>query len=217
MDREKEKERNNPRKVREARIENRTGFCGAKRRDGGKCRRAKGQGTEHPNIGRCSLHGGSTTTQRKNAAKQQAVLMGAPIEINPVDALYWCIKITAGEVEWLSESITSLDENDWYENSILGKQMNLLVRERKEAVERLANFSKQAISLGLAERAVRLAENYGVALSRLLKGVLDDLDLNERQRQMAPIIVRKHLILLEGGSPITEIDRKELPAVIDAA
>lgn len=217
MDREKEKERKNPRKVREARIENRTGFCGANRRDGGKCRRAKGHGTEHPGIGRCSLHGGSTTTQRKNAAKQQAVLMGAPIEINPVDALYWCIKITAGEVEWLSESITSLDENDWYENSILGKQMNLLVRERKEAVERLANFSKQAISLGLAERAVRLAENYGVALSRLLKGVLDDLDLNERQRQMAPIIVRKHLILLEGGNPITEIDRKELPAVIDAA
>ena len=125
--------------------------------------------------------------------------MGAPKEINPVDALYWCIKITAGEVEWLSDQIATLEQKDWYENTVLGRQMHVLVRERKEAVTRLAGFSKDALSLGLAERAVRLAENYGVALSNLLKGVLDDLILTPEQQKIAPSIVRKHLILLEGG------------------
>jgi hypothetical protein len=142
--------------------------------------------------------------------------MGAPKEINPVDALYWCIKISAGEVEWLSDRIAELDKEDWFENTVLGKQMHLLVRERKEAVERLAGFSKTAISLGLAERAVRLAENYGVALSRLLKGVLDDLNLTKEQQIEAPAIVRKHLILLEGGNPVSHQEKKAL-ALLEAS
>jgi hypothetical protein len=211
MDIEAERSRNGKKRT-EGRRGRKIGFCGAKKRDGGKCRRSKGAGTDHPGIGHCALHGGTTPTQRLNSAKQTAVLMGAPKEINPVDALYWCIKITAGEVEWLNEQIVLLDKKDWIEESMLGKQMHLFVRERKEAVERLAGFSKQAISLGLAERAVRLAENYGVALSRLLKGVLDDLELTNYQRELAPVVVRKHLVLLEGSSPIQDEDRKAITA-----
>lgn len=186
------------------------GACNAKKRNGDPCRMKAGFRTDHPGIGTCYLHGGFLPSNVLKAKKQQAILMGAPKEINPVDALYWCIKITAGEVEWLSEQIAELDKENWFEITVLGKQMNILVRERKEAVERLAGFSKTAISLGLAERAVRLAENYGIALSRLLQGVLGDLELTPEQQERAPLVVRKHLVLLEGGNPISKPEQRAL-------
>lgn len=191
-----------------------TGYCGARKRDGSVCRQRAGYGTEHPGIGKCRYHGGNTANHRKNAAKQTAVLMGAPKEINPLDALIWCIKITAGEVEWLSDQIAKLDERDWYEDSILGRQMHILVRERQGAIERLAKFSKDAIALGLAERAVKLAEQYGSTLGRLIRGILDDLNLTPEQQERVPTIVRRHLVMVEGGNPVTAEDRKELPRVI---
>lgn len=187
-------------------------ICGAQRRTGGTCKMAAGFGTNHLGFGRCKYHGGSTPNGRLNSAKQEAIFMGAPKEINPVEALTWCIHITAGEIEWFSERIAELDKEDWFEQSILGKQMNIMVRERDNAIVRLARFSKDAISLGIAERRVRIAEQYGAALARLLKGILDDLELSEVQRQRAPAIVRKHLILLEGRQVPLTIDQKAITA-----
>jgi len=196
------------------------GRCNAATRAGGRCQQAKGYGTTHPGVGYCKYHGGRATSHALNAAKQQAVLMGAPLDINPVDALYWCIKITAGEVKFLSEQIAKVEKKDWYESTVLGKQMHILVRERKEATTRLAQFSKDALALGLAERAVRLAENYGAAISRLLTGVLGELDLTREQQEIAPVAIRKHLLAMEGASVINASDRELLAlpqgAIIDA-
>jgi hypothetical protein len=44
--------------------------------------------------------------------------MGAPIDMNPVEAIIWSIRITAGEVKWLSEQIAEIDEKDWHENTV---------------------------------------------------------------------------------------------------
>jgi len=137
--------------------------------------------------------------------------MGCPIEMNPVEAIIWCIRISAGEVQWLSEQIAKLDKEDWIENTVIGKQMNLFVRERKEAQYRLFKFSRDAISLGLAERAIKLAEMYGEVLARFMKGVLDDLNLTTEQKKQAPYIVRKHLILLESQRPVSKEDIEALP------
>jgi hypothetical protein len=38
-----------------------TGTCGAKTRDGTPCAHPAGWGTDHPGVGRCKLHGGSTS------------------------------------------------------------------------------------------------------------------------------------------------------------
>lgn len=47
------------RKSRQAGI---VGFCGARTRQGGTCRKPAGWGTDHPGVGRCRLHGGATPT-----------------------------------------------------------------------------------------------------------------------------------------------------------
>jgi hypothetical protein len=41
--------------------------CGANRKSGGTCGQAPGWGTDHPGVGTCKLHGGSTLTGRKHA------------------------------------------------------------------------------------------------------------------------------------------------------
>lgn len=186
--------------------------CGARKRGGGTCFMAAGWGTNHYGIGHCKLHGGSTPTQVKAAATTEyRRLLGNPIEINPLDALLMCIKIRAGEVVWLGQRIAELDETDWIHDTIAGKQLHWAARERHAAMQDLARFSQMAISLGIAERAVKLAETYGEMLARLIHGILGDLDLSPEQRAKAPQIVRRHLIALDGDVVDGEGEQLALP------
>jgi hypothetical protein len=174
-------------------------YCGAKKKDGTKCRNQAGLGTSHLGTGTCKFHGGNLSQQLKLAAKREAKLLGSPIELNPLEAIIWCIRITAGEVKWYSDKIEELEQEDWIEQTLVGKQLHLFARERQSAQDRLVRYSQIAISLGLAERAIRMAEMYGDAIARLLDGVLKDLQLSPVQKKMAPGVVRKHLMLLQGG------------------
>jgi len=186
-----------------------TNKCGAKTKNGATCSKQAGWGTTHKGIGKCKFHGGTGLNHRKNAIKAEAVqFMGAPIDINPLDAIIWCIKITAGEIQFLSEQIAEVAEVNWVENTMVGKQMHIFQRARADAQDRLVRYSKEAISLGLAERAVRLAEQFGTTIATLLKGIYNDIELTAAQRKRWPIIVRKHLILLEGGQVIEQDDRE---------
>src|SRR5580765_154386 len=186
-------------------------YCGAKTRSGnGKCKMAAGWGTNHPGEGACKLHGGSVPSHgvkiAKRHARSAAIMMGAPLEINPLDAIIWCIQIKAGEVQWLSEKMENLQEKEWIEDSLAGRRFHLFARQRDEATKSLVEFSKIAITLGLAERAVKLAEQYGAMLAALIKGILGDLQLTPEQQERAPSIIRKHLILVQGG-----LKQNELP------
>ena len=176
--------------------------CGAKKRSGGKCTLAAGWGTNHSGIGKCKLHGGTLPNHVKAAASEEyRRLLGNPIEINPLDALLWCIKIRAGEIQWLSDRMQELDKAAWIEETLVGKQFHLYARERQHAMADLARFSQMAISLGIAERAVKLAETYGELIANYTQGLLQDLwiYLNEEGRAKAPSLVRSRLILLDGG------------------
>jgi hypothetical protein len=192
-------------------------LCGYVNPEGNKCRLAAGWGTMHPGAGRCKHHGGNGKNGRKRAVPIEAAqFMGAPKDINPIDAITWCIRITAGEVEWLSVQIAEVDKQEWIEYTPLGKQMNVLVRARAEAQDRLVRYSKDAIQLGLTARAIRLAEQFGATIARLLDGVSRDLVLTPAQQKVWPTIVRRHLILLEGAGVVNnEADEPpviELPA-----
>lgn len=129
-----------------------------------------------------------------NDAKQ---LLGIPVEMNAMDALMWCIRLTAGEIVWYSDRMQELSEDQWIEDTFVGKQLHLFARNRTVSIDRLAKYSKWAVDGGIAERAMRLAEAYGEQIYQLLHGVLLDLDLSPRQRQMAPEIIARHLMTLE--------------------
>jgi len=193
------------------------GLCGVKsKRTGYPCRRRAGAGTDHLGTGKCSSHGGNAPPHRKHAIRQEAIqFMGAPLDINPLEAIIWCIRITAGEVEWLSRKIAEVDEEDWIENTIAGKQLNVFQRSRADAQDRLVRYSKEAIALGLAERAVRMAENFGLALARLLEGIEGDMSFTGKQKRIWGQAVRKHLILLQGGRMDQAAIRPEIPEIVE--
>lgn len=190
------------------------GRCGATTRSGRPCLQHAGLGTNHPGIGPCKFHGGHLPSVSRQLIKKEAVLMGAPKEINALDALIWCIKITAGEVEFCTQQMELLEQEEWFESTIVGKQLHLWAKERQRAVDRLAKFAKDALALGIADRAVRIAEQYGASIARYTKGLLDDLELTPEQVKRAPLVVRKHLALLEGGSPVTDEERANPLAAI---
>ena len=175
--------------------------CGYKKRDGsGHCQQKAGHGTTHLGIGRCSSHEASHTVKKSAIRKEAIQFMGAPKTINPFEAIIWCIRITAGEVEWLSQQIARIDDEDqWIEHTPLGKQMHVMQRTRADAQDRLVRYSRDAIQLGLAERAIRLAETYGQQIARLLEGIGAELGLTTAQKKEWPKIVRRQLIMLEGG------------------
>ena len=172
--------------------------CGAKTKHGTTCAQPAGFGTQHLGIGKCKYHGGNTKANIGHAAKEQARLMGAPREMNPLDALLWCMSITAGEIDWLTERMAELKEADYTELDQFGvKQLHLWGRERRDRVEMLAKFSAQAVQLGLTERSIKLAETYGAMIAMMLKSIFDRLGLSKRQQAIAPRIVQETLIQIE--------------------
>lgn len=209
-------------------------WCGGKKRTGkGVCKRPAGWGTNHKGIGKCKVHGGNLPNHIKRAAViQYQRIMGTPKEIDPVSAIMWCIRITAGEVEYLSEligddRILEVSQTKEYDsegneiekefpllveaNNFGERQLHVLIRARQEAMDRLVKFSKDAISLGLAERQVRLAEQYGELLYRLVSGLMAELILTPEQQKRAPAIVRRQLAAISSGAPSLE----PIPEVID--
>lgn len=174
--------------------------CGAKKRSGGKCTLAAGWGTVHTGTGKCKLHGGSVINHVKAAAKDEyRKLLGNPIEVNPLDAIQRCIHIRAGEVQWLTDRMAELDKKHWIEDTMVGKQFHLFARERQHAMNDLVRFSQIAVSLGLTERAVKLAETYGEMIANYTKGIIDALweHLDEEGRKIWPQIVRAELIRVD--------------------
>jgi hypothetical protein len=213
-------------------------LCAAQRRNGAACRRPAGWGTKHPGYGNCKPRGGATRNGQLHAAKLLAadqatrigIVMGFPIDVDPLEALLECIRIAAGEVSYCSDRIAELDASDaivtfrehadrggpegegWSESKTsTAATLHIWIVARRDALDRLARFSKMAIDAGVAERLVAIAEGLGQAIGGVLRAVLGDLNLTEEQLAIAPESVRRHLRLLESPQQ-QEPPRKEPPA-----
>ena len=157
----------------------------------------------------------------KSAAKQEAaehaVVMGLPIDIDPLDALLHCVRITAGEVEYASVQVAALNADEALvqqaehtegrmaegpvsvtKTSSIA-QLHAWVRTRQDAVDRLARYSKMCLDAGVAERQIQIAEHMGTTIGRLLTAVLGELVLTPEQELKAPTIVARQLSLMAGG------------------
>ena len=201
--------------------------CGAKTRRGTACKRQAGWGTSHLGTGRCRRHGGASPQAELSGqlviARHQAQVMGTPLPIEPHEAILQCIAIAAGEVRYASERIAEL-ELDEAAGSVVTTHIRPLKLEkgaddststvqeirheapalhiwivtRRQAMDRLVQYSATALKAGVEERRVRVAETVGQALADAIRGVLTDLGVIDDPR--APAVVRKHLTLVAGQS-----------------
>lgn len=188
--------------------------CGAKKRQGeGNCARPAGWGTDHPGAGQCKLHGGCMPANRRAAQEEQArravVTYGLPRDISPTDALLEEVRYTAGHVAWLRERVSELsaDALTWGIRETTDKQatefpgtdtteaaavnvwLDLYHRERKHLVD----VCKAAISVGIEERYVKLAEAQGQVVAEVIRRILGRLSLSEQQTAMVPFVVPEEL------------------------
>jgi hypothetical protein len=153
-------------------------------------------------------------------------VMGLPVEMEPTDALLWCVAIAAGEVQYLSGRVAELTDEE-----LIGRpttlthergrgergrkdlrttqggphQLHLLVVERQKAVDRLARFAKMAIDAGVAERQVRLAEAQAGMLAALITGVMEDIGATKKQMSLLESRLPSRLLALEASrqDPVT--------------
>lgn len=182
--------------------------CGAARKSGGTCDRPAGFGTDHVGVGSCRLHGGNLPSQLKAAAKYDLqYLINEADEMDPSEALLWCVSLAAQEVRWINSHIATVSEPTHMMPmqgtmskdgpAFFMEDFDLWIKARQSAVDRLARYSKMALDAGVAERMVKMAEKMGDLIAPLLQGILNELNLSPAQQRAAPEIVGTHLKLLE--------------------
>lgn len=173
--------------------------CGAKTRAGTPCANIAGHGTSHVGTGRCKMHGGSSPNAEVagtvELARREAKVMGQPLPIDPHDAMLQCIHITAGEVQYASERIADLETA--MVSTMFGPKLDTWIEVRQRAMDRLVIYSKTAISAGIAERQIRIAEAQGQLLATAVRNILTALGVADHPE--APVVVRRELTAIAGG------------------
>lgn len=187
--------------------------CGGKNRAGAPCGNAAGYKTDHPGAGNCTFHGGSSPNGRKHAmeqaARQAVITYGLPRDISPTDALLEEVRYSAGHVAWLREKVAEIaaadlvwgktEETDKGATEFAGVDttyaavpnvwLDLYFRERKH----LLDLTKTAISVGIEERRVRLAEAQGALMNDVIRRILARLSLTSEQSALLPLVVPEEL------------------------
>lgn len=187
--------------------------CGAHRKtDGQPCGRYPRKGEDL-----CRQCGGNAPQVRKaaemrvmNALAEQAVrTYGLPLDVSPTEALLDEVRWTAGHVAWLREQVQDLEREalTWGRTEEVDKGsgeftgidithaaapniwLDLYSKERKH----LLDVCKAALSAGVEERRVRLAERQGDLLAGAIRAILDELGLTPDQAARVPEIVPRVL------------------------
>src|SRR3954452_12077728 len=181
--------------------------CGATTRKGGKCGYPAGHGTDHVGFGRCRRHGGNTPNGRRYAYQLEAIAqvprMGGEVDVEPTDALLYCVRREAGRQAWL-RTMLEIETADDAEIAEPNTRVAGFARLEVEATERLARFSKMALDAGVAERRIRMAERQAQALAHAFTTALDASAMGSRMSaQDRAELVRlyaQQLSLLEQGA-----------------
>lgn len=177
------------------------------------CRHLAGARTNHPGYGACWLHGGSLPTNELAAAKQEALdrarSLAAEREMDPLEAMLWCVRLSAGAVDFYRSMIDEIPLLEDFEQSHEGNEewfssvqdrLTLIIdglhKAYGEERDRLAKTAEMCVRAGLQERQVSLAERQGDLLAQILIAVLDDLDLPLDVRRQARQLAAQKLLAI---------------------
>jgi hypothetical protein len=103
------------------------------------------------------------------------------------------LHLSAGQLAWLHAELEAQQDKRSFDAQVLLRLWN-------DERDRVARISKMALDAGVAERHIRVVENYGKELATFLRTVLydDELGLTSTQRALLPDLLRRHLPALEG-------------------
>lgn len=194
--------------------------CGAKARHSGKpCMKPAGWGTEHNGFGTCKLHMGNCPNPIKSAERKMAMtevrgMFDDIPEVDPRESLLMCVRLAAAQVSYYAWRVSLLTDDNLVSASIkdvatasgkvvqvvTGPSLSIWQDLLDKAIAKLATYSKMALDHNIDERLVNSAERIGDEISRLIRGILDDLMMTDDQMKRAPDIVGRHLAILENAN-----------------
>lgn len=186
--------------------------CGGKRKNRPECcRRPAGWGTDHPGIGRCKLHGGSTPSHQASARAEQArrteaeaLAALARLDLPPMtDPLTALGRLAAESVAWLEllreqvaqlESVVGPDHQG--DERIRGK---VLLMER--GMDRAQKFAGELARLNLDERIAGMHAlvlvRQGELMAGLVRAILARLGLTAGQWELVGQVVPEEFRALD--------------------
>lgn len=188
------------------------GRCGGKKKEsrgGGYCEKPAGWGTEHPGFGYCKFHMGATPAMNVRAAHLElqaafdamttfGIAEDAGEAASPHQIMVQLINRQSSVVRWLELKLALIPNT---EASLTDQQgefgptiPTVWIRMRGDESDRLAKYCKMAADMGVAERAIRIAEQQGLLIARVFENVFDDLGLSEDQQRRLPAIMRTRLL-----------------------
>jgi hypothetical protein len=183
------------------------------KQSGKRCKRGPAVGLE-----KCAIHCGLSKAERARVAAEYVAgqqarkaveTYGLPRDISPTDALLEEVRFTAGHVAWLRDKVRELEDAQliWGVTEQAEKNatefpgvdttsaakahmwLELYYRERKHLVD----VTKAAITAGIEERRVKLAEAEGALLNAVIRRVLARLSLSAEQSALLPVVVPEEL------------------------
>lgn len=165
--------------------------CGANKSNGEACRNPAGYGTTHPGFGRCKWHYGNTPAHQRSGAREMIRAEARkvceargidPDSVSPEQVMTEELARSYAIVNYL-EAMTDVEAAMWPD------WQAVMLAERKHQMD----VAKAMIAAGIAERSVRLFEDQARMLGFAIRAILDDLNLDEDQKTLAPQVVRRHM------------------------
>lgn len=196
--------------------------CGVVR-NGRQCKNPAGYQTSHPGFGCCRFHGGRAMTQELAATKMEAMIRARQIsdekEMDPLEAMLWCVRLSAGAVDYYRDLLIEIPNlidyeaspagsSEWYKDAAdrLDNLLAGLAKEYGQERDRLLKTAEACVKIGLAERQVSLAERQGDLVAEILMKVIDALGLPLETQRKARQIAASELLAI----PVTS--REATPA-----
>lgn len=175
--------------------------CGARKRQGeGTCTQAAGWGTDHPGIGHCKLHGGSTTAQTTQAVRRRAdadarallAELGAPAVEDPLAAL---LKLAGQVLAWQEATATLVNGLDEvrYEGVSGAEQLRAEVALYERAMDRAVAVLAAIARLNIEERLARVTERQADAVIDAIDAALAAVGVTGRDAATAKQAAARHL------------------------
>lgn len=186
--------------------------CGARKRNGERCTRPCGYGTDHKGFGQCKYHGGATVVGDRIAAKEELVRVNTQLRLSglkrmaPADALMEELSRAAGAVAYfdaevarirLSDQVVDAEAGDYQILSPIAIGLIDLWNEQRRMYVQTAALAARA---GIEERAIRIQEETAQVLVQALMAVLNGLELSPEQIAQGKVLMAAQLRALPAAS-----------------